>query len=195
MRLSGRRLLLALLALCALTVAVLIAVLPRNEARPRVELVAGRPAPALVGSAVRGGEISLDRLRGHIVLVSFLNSRAEATVEGDPSRAQIVFLRSMQRQHERLGLRVIVVDAAELAGAGRPSGNDLVNYTYDWNLDRAIAVLRDDGTLARRFGVERAPTTFLIGRDGVVHERWDGFVPAARLDLSIRRLEGRSATN
>src|SRR5436305_4084648 len=142
MRLPGRRVLLALLALAASTGAVLPTLLLHNEDVARVE--AGTPAPALTGSAVRGGEVSLARLRGHVVLVSFLNSRAEATPEGDPSRAQIVFLRSMQTQHGRLGLRVIVVDAAELAGAGRPSRNDLVNYTYDWNLDTAIAVLSDD---------------------------------------------------
>ena len=79
-------------------------------------------------------------------------------------------------------------------GAGTPSRNDLVNYTYDWNLDPAVAVLADDGTVARRFGVENAPTTFLIGPDGVVRRRWDGFAAAARLDLAIRRLEGRSPT-
>jgi hypothetical protein len=193
-RLPGGRVLLGLLASCALTVAVLLVVLLRNDERARVEIEAGMSAPALAGSAVRGGEISLERLRSHVVLVSFLNSRAEATAEGDPSRAQIVFLRSMQTQHERLGLRVIVVDAAELAGAGRPSRSDLVNYTYDWNLDSAIAVLRDDGTLARRFGVEQAPTTFLIGPDGVVRKRWDRFASAAQLDLSIRLLEGRFPT-
>jgi hypothetical protein len=69
-----------------------------------------------------------------------------------------------------------------------------VNYTYDWNLDPAIAVLPDDGAAARRFAVEDAPTTFLIGPDGVVRERWNGFAPAARLDLAIRRLEGRGPT-
>jgi AhpC/TSA family len=195
MRFPGRRPLLAVLALVAVVVAVLLAVLLREEGGPQVKVEAGVPAPALAGSAVRGGEVSLERLRGRIVLVSFLNSRAEATAEGDPSRAQIVFLRSMQTQHERFGLRVIVVDAAELAGAGRPSHGDLVNYTYDWNLDSAIAVLRDDGTLARRFGVEHAPTTFLIGPGGVVRRRWDGFVPAARLDFAIRVLEGRSPTD
>jgi AhpC/TSA family len=188
MSLSGRRPLLAVLALVAVTVAC-------REEQPRVEVETGMPAPALTGSAVRGGEVSLQDLRGRIVLVSFLNSRAEATAEGDPSRAQIVFLRSMETQHERLGLRVIVVDAAELAGAGRPSRNDLVNYTYDWNLDSAIAVLRDDATLAHRFGVAMAPTTFLIGPEGVVRKRWDGFAPAAQLDLSIRMLEGRSPTD
>jgi hypothetical protein len=195
MRFPGRRPLLAVLALVAVVVAVLLAVLLREEEGPRVEIDAGVPAPALADSAVRGGEVSLERLRGRVVLVSFLNSRAEATAEGDPSRAQIVFLRSMQTQHERFGLRVIVVDAAELAGAGRPSRNELVNYTYDWNLDPAIAVLRDDGAFARRFGVEDAPTTFLIGPDGMVRKRWDGFAPAAQLDFAIRVLEGRSPTD
>jgi hypothetical protein len=180
--------LLAFLALVALTVAC-------GEEQLRVKVETGMPAPALTGSAVRGGEVNLGHLRGRIVLVSFLNSRAEATAEGDPSRAQIVFLRSMQTQHKRLGLRVIVVDAAELAGAGSPSRNDLVNYTYDWNLDSAIAVLRDDGTLARRFGVEQVPTTFLIGPKGVVRKRWDGFAPATQLDFAIRVLEGRGPTD
>jgi hypothetical protein len=192
MRLPDRRLLLAVLALVVI-VTVPVALLLREEEETQVE--AGAPAPELLGQAVRGGEVSLERLRGHVVLVSFLNSRAEATADGDPSRAQIVFLRSMQTQHARFGLRVIVVDAAELAGADRPSRNELVNYTYDWNLDPAIAVLGDDGTRARRFAVESAPTTFLIGPDGIVDQRWDGFVPAARLDLSIRRLEGRGPTD
>jgi hypothetical protein len=193
MRRTDRKLLLALVAVAAVMVAVPLALLLRTEEQPQAEV--GASAPALAGSPVRGGEVSLERLRGHVVLLSFLNSRGEATPEGDPSRAQIVFLRSMQTQHARFGLRVIIVDAAELAGAGRPSRNELVNYTYDWNLDPAIAVLRDDGTRARRFAVENAPTTFLIGPDGVLHARWDGFVPAAQLDLSIRQLEGRTPTD
>jgi cytochrome c biogenesis protein CcmG, thiol:disulfide interchange protein DsbE len=159
------------------------------EASARVE--PGTPAPALAGAAVRGGSVSLQRLRGHVVVMSFLNSRAAI---GDPSRAQVVFLRSMQRQHARYGLRIVVVDAAKVSGAGTPSRNDLVNYTYDLNVQPPVAVLRDDGTLARRFGVDAAPTTFLIGRRGRVAERWDAFVPAAQLDFAIRRLEGRSAT-
>jgi hypothetical protein len=191
MRLPDRRLLLALLASVVIVALLLVLLLHKEEPS---HLEAGAHAPDLAGRAVRGGDVSLDRLHGHLVLLSFLNSRADATPEGDPSRAQIVFLRSMQRQHARFGLRVIVVDAAELAGAGKPSWNDLVNYTYDWNLDPAIAVLPDDGTQARRFAVKNAPTTFLIGPDGVVRERWDGFAPAARLDLAIRRLEGRGPT-
>ena len=193
----GRRKLLLVLVLvlvpAAAIAAISVAALRGTETRPRLGV--GAPAPALAANAVRGGRVSLARLRGYVIVLSFLNSRAEATPDGDPSRAQIVFLRSMHTQHERLGLRVIVVDAAELAGAGRPSRSDLVNYTYDWNLDPAIAVVADDGSFARRFGVEHVPTTFLIGPDGAVRERWDGFVPAAQLDLAIRGLEGRNPTD
>jgi cytochrome oxidase Cu insertion factor (SCO1/SenC/PrrC family) len=178
--------------LAAAIAAISVAALGRSDKQARLG-VGGR-APALAADAVRGGRITLDRVRGHVVLLSFLSSQAEATAAGDPSRAQIVFLRSMRRQHARFGLRVIVVDASELAGARRPSRNDLVNYTYDWDLDRTIAVVGDDGSFARSYDVDEAPTTFLVGPDGVVRERWDGFAPAARLDLAIRRAEGRSPT-
>ena len=193
MRLPDHKFPLVLVAVAVSIVTVALAFTVGNEEQPQAEV--GAPAPALAGSAIRGGEVSLELLRGHVVLLSFLNSRAEATPDGDSSRAQMVFLRSMQAQHARFGLRVIVVDAAELAGAERPSRNELVNYTYDWNLDPAITVLADDGTLARRFAVEQAPTTFLIGPERVMHERWDGFVPVAQLDLAIRLLEGRSPTD
>jgi hypothetical protein len=192
LRLRDRRLLLALVAGAVGLITVTLVLLLHKQEQPRVEI--GALAPALAGSAVRGGDVTLARLRGHVVLLSFLNFRAESTPEGDPSRAQIVFLRSMQTQHARFGLRLIVVDAAEIAGRGQPTWNELVNDTYDWNLDPAIAVPPDDGTLVHRFGVDQVPTTFLIGPDGVVRERWDGFVPAAELDLPIRALEGRSAT-
>jgi hypothetical protein len=193
MRFRGRPFLLALLVLAAAAATVSLVALRRDDGPPR--LAVGGAAPPLDGSAVRGGRVSAERLRGEIVLLSFLNARAEAKTEGEPSRAQIVFLRSMQRQHARFGLRVVIVDASKLAGTGRPSRSDLVNYTYDWNLAPAVAVLPDDGSLARRFAVEHVPTTFLIGRRGVVRDRWTGFVPAARLDFAIRRLEDRSPTD
>jgi hypothetical protein len=193
MRIRDRKPLLAVVAVAAVAAVVLLVLLVGDEEKPPVP--AERTAPPLAGTAVRGGRVSLERLRGHAVLVSFLNTRADATLRNDPSRAQTVFLRSMQTQHARFGLRVIIVDAAEVAGAGRPSRNELVNYTYDWNLDRAIALLADDGSLARRFSVRRAPTTFLIDQDGALRRRWNGFAGAAELDFAIRSLEGRSPTD
>ena len=179
MNLSRRTVALIVVAAVAAIVGVMIGLLLPNGRQRRTEI-----APALAGPSVRGGDVNLARLRGHVVLLSFLDLRAD-TSQNEESRSQVVFLRSMRTQHTRFGLRIILVDTA------RQSRNELVNDTYDWNLDPAIAVLADDGTLTRRFGVHRAPTTFLIGRNGVVRRRWDGFAAAAQLDLAIRALEGR----
>lgn len=169
-------------AVAAAVVVVVLVLRSDNGAQRRVGV--GMRAPAFAETAVRGGTVSLARLRGHVVLVSFLDIRAD-TSANEPSRAQIVFLRSMHTQHMRFGLRVVVVDTA------KQTHDELVNDTYDWSLDPAIAVLGDSGTLARRFGVQRTPTTFVIGRDGVVRSRWDGFAAAAQLDFALRKLEGR----
>src|ERR671930_341300 len=126
----------------AAIVAVSVVLVLRKREQRTVEL--GAPAPALAVTAVRGGEVNLTRFRGHVVLLSFLDLRAD-TNANQPSRAQIVFLRSMHTQHSRFGLRIVVVDTA------RQNHDELVNDTYDWNLGRTMAVLGDDGRLARRF--------------------------------------------
>jgi AhpC/TSA family len=184
--LSHRRLTIVVVAGTAAAVVAVVLALQLDNGKPRT-VEAGTRAPGLARSAVRGGEVSLARLRGHVVLLSFVDLRAD-TNANEPSRAQIVFLRSMQTQHATFGLRVVLVDAA------KQSRNELVNDTYDWDLDPAIAVLADDGTLNHRFGVNRLPTTFLVGRRGVVRRRWDGFVPAVQLDFAVRALEGRGPT-
>lgn len=155
-------------------------------------VAAGEPAPKLSGNPVRGGEVDLRRLSGHIVLLSFLNFRAQTAGSDDTSLSQSTFLRSMETQHARLGLRTMIVDATAVAGAGRLSPTEVLNWTYNWNIARPTAVLPDeDGRIARRFGVTETPTTFVIDQHGTVNRRWDGFVIVADLDFAIRRLERR----
>jgi peroxiredoxin len=156
------------------------------------QLGTGEPAPEFPGKPVRGGAVDLQRLRGHIVLFSFLNFHAQTAQSDDRSLSQSTFLRSMETQHARLGLRTIVVDGTEVAGAGRLSRTDVLNWTYNWNLAPPIAVLPDeDGTIARRFAVTATPTTFLIDQHGTVNRRWDDFASGAELDFAIRALERR----
>lgn len=178
--------------MAAAVVAVVVSVLVLSTGTER-PLRTGEPAPELSGKALRGGEIDLKRLRGRIVVLSFLNFRAQTSGNGDTSLSQNTFLRSMETQHARFGLRTIIIDATKVAGAGRLSRTDILNWTYNWNIAPPIAVLPDeDGAIARRFGVTKTPTTFVIDQDGIVRKRWDGFVIVANLDFAIRALEGRS---
>jgi len=162
-------------------------VMPPPRAQHRAPLFT-RPLASL-----KAGTFSLARQRGHPVLLSFLNTQAEATVSNDPSRAEIVFIKSMNTQNRRSGLRTVIVDAADAAGTSPPSRDALVNFTFDWALGPSIAVVGDeDGSLERAYGVTKAPTTFLIDKRGIIRRRWDGFALAAQLDFAIRPLVGRS---
>ncbi len=172
-----------------MAVVALVLVLRTGNEQP---LGTGEPAPELSGRAVRGGEVDLRRLRGHILLLSFLNFRAQTSGSDDTSLSQSTFLRSVETQHARFGLHAIIVDATYVAGAGLLSRTDVLNWTYNWNIAPPLAVLPDeDGTIARRYGVTETPTTFVIDRHGIVNRRWDGFVIVADLDFAIRALEGR----
>jgi len=144
-------------------------------------------APSFSRTAVNPGLglVSPAAGRGHAVLLSFLDVTA-APAPGQPSRGQLVIVKSMDTQSEKYGLRTIIVDA----GRARPSA--LVNSVYDWSLPRSIALVADgDGSLARAYGVNRAPTTFLIDSHGRIARRFDGLVGSAQLDFAIRRATGR----
>jgi peroxiredoxin len=154
----------------------------------------GTSAPDFTLQAVRGGEYDLQNLLEQPVLLSFINTQATGgSATSDPSRAQIVFLKSMQEQYGSKGLVVLIVDAARLATGKQPSQNQLINFTYDWQLEH-IPVLDDpDSAVARSYAVKSTPATFLIGADGIIQQRWDGFASASQLALSIDALPGAPA--
>jgi peroxiredoxin len=159
-----------------------------------VTLEPGSSAPDFSLPIVRGGSFQLVDFSGQVILLSFINTQAEATsATADPSRAQIVFLKSMREQYGLKGLVVLIVDAARIATGKQPSQDQLINFIYDWQL-ADIPVLDDsDGLVARSYAVKSPPATFLIGADGIIQQRWDGFASASQLALSIEALMGASA--
>ena len=159
-----------------------------------VTLEPGATAPDFSLPIVRGGSFRLADHAGEVVLLSFINTQAEATsATSDPSRAQIVFLKSMREQYGPKDLIVLIVDVAHVATGRQPSQDQLINFTYDWQLDN-IPVLDDsEGSVATSYAVKSAPATFLISADGIIQQRWDTFASASQLALSIEALVGAPA--
>jgi peroxiredoxin len=185
-------------ALVLLVGVAVVAGLRRSDHRSRAPqpLAVHEAAPDFTSSraSLQGGAFSLRSARGHPLLLSFLNT--QATSAGDPSRPQIVFLKSMNTQNHPYGLWTVIVDESTLAGLSAPSRSTLVNFTFDWALDRSIAVVGDgSGSIERAYGVTKVPTTFLIDKHGIVRRRWNGFALAAQLDFAIRPLVGRAVVD
>jgi peroxiredoxin len=169
---------------------LLLALLPACAANepppPAPALAIGAPAPALTLGAVRGEAEPLVQLN-ELTLLGFISPGAATSDSAQASRSQIVFLKSMAEQYTDQGLRVVIVASATPAQPARLTESELLNFSYDWALD-AIPLLvdSDEAEAARAYGVGQLPTTFLIGPDGLVVQRWDGYASAAQLALAIQ---------
>jgi len=160
----------------------------QKPARTQEHLQPGTAAPDFQLNAVRGGTVHLADYAGCVVLLSFISTRSDtsSSSSSDPSSSQVVFLESMQQQYNSKGLRIIIVDATALLTGQHPDQDTLLNYTYNVNLD-AIPLADDpDGATAQNYGVTSVPTTFMIGQDGLVNQRWSGLVSSSQLAFSVQ---------
>jgi peroxiredoxin len=128
-------------------------------------------------NAIRGGIYHLKELFGQATLLSILDTQAPI------SRKQIVFLRSMYQQFKAKGLKVVII-----AADTRSNPSDLINFTYDWQLD-SIPVLVGNSSVFNGwlFANRRTPTTYLISVEGKTQQRWDGLVLPFQLALAIQK--------
>jgi len=180
--------------LAALVITITIIFISNANSAPSItDLKPGMSAPSFQLDSVRGDSFSSLELNGQTVLVSFINTQADPTSENaDPSRSQIVFLKSMQEQYGDKSVKVLIVDASQLLSGELIHPNDLLNFTYDWSLDDRILVLMDDedSTTARKYGVSQLPATFLIDSNNMIIQRWDGYASASQLSFALQELVG-----
>jgi len=159
---------------------------PLAISQATVPVESGASAPDLRLSLAQGGAFDLAQQRGHLLLLSFLQTQPDTVA--NTSRDQAVVLVSMSQQYNSRGVEVAIVDASALVSGTPASASALVNVVYDWNLG-AVQLLRDDALMASRlYGIQKLPTTFLIDAAGVVRQRWDGFVSSSQAASAVQAL-------
>lgn len=154
--------------------------------------VAGATAPDFAATDVRGAVHSLGEMKDKVILLSFLEVQAPAgSQEAQPSRAQITFLKSMHTQYAPKGLVMLLVDGSRLRSGAGADRDALYNATFNWNLGD-LPVIDDDQkeSLTSKYGVTALPTTFLIGGDGRIVERWEGVASTPQLSRRLQELIG-----
>jgi len=142
----------------AACVLALFAVLPATAAESR-----GQAASDFALKSLSGANVRLSEHRGEVVLVNFW-----ATWCG-PCRQEMPLLNQIYQRYHGVGLELLGVNIDDTGGRA----TDMAR-----TLGIGFPVLFDDSkTVSRQYQVNTMPTTLLIGRDGTVRYRHEGYQP------------------
>ena len=121
------------------------------------------PAPAYAAATLDGsGELSLDDLRGEVVLLNGWATWCQ------PCREEMPLLQQLQDEYGDQGLRVVGVSIDRGEAAGK-----IEQFAADTGV--TFTLLHDPrNAFSRTFRTTGVPETLLIGRDGDVLYRWKG---------------------
>ena len=120
------------------------------------------PKPQPLAPELAVARLDWKAMRGHYVLVAFLDSSTD-------SRGEAVVLRSAAAQYGRRILKTVAISPAPVP--------------VEWSLKGVQALT---GPLPKG----KAPLTFLIDPYGQVLYRWAGYAPAKEIVFAIRKLCG-----
>ncbi len=124
---------------------------------------AGKRAPEVEGPNVDGKTARLSDYRGRVVLVDFWATWCPPCKDTMPMYQKLYAARAKD------GFVVIAISEDETA-------TDISSFGASRGL--TYPIWRDANRAAyNAFGVYEMPAAFLIGRDGRIVRRWDGFIP------------------
>lgn len=151
-----------------------------------VEKVAEQSRPSLTGTpqavapnfdlvALDGRAVSLEDLRGKVVLLNFWATWCP------PCKAEMPDLEALYREYGDARDFVVV-------GANAQEGAELVAAFAE---ERALTfpiLLDSDGTAMAQYGVRPLPTTFIIDREGYIRDAWNGQIAREAMLARLARV-------
>ena len=133
----------------------------------------GRPAPDFALAALDGAPWSLLQLRGSVVLLKFWPSCCE------PCRRELPQLQRLHEWHSADGLVVL--------GASDEDPGRVRQYLDELGI--GYPSLRDvDGSVMQSYRIHAIPTSLIIGRDGRLLKRMEGYTPAGAFEKALKPL-------
>ena len=142
---------------------------PEREPYP----VAGSQAPDFTLAASNGMSWNLARLRGSVVLVNFWASWCE------PCRQELPQLQQLHERYSDDGLVVLGISDEDPGKAQQYLDGRGISYP---------SLHDDDGNAMQSYQVNAIPTSLIIGRDGQLLLRMEGYTPNSVLEKVLKPL-------
>ena len=135
----------------------------RPPSEPVKVAALGDPAPGFQLEDTAGNKVSLESLRGKVVLVNFWATWCP------PCRAEMP---SMEKLNEAMAGEDFVMLAINVEENGRTSVPEFLNKT-----PHAFPILYDDqGIVQELYGVYKFPESFVIRKDGIIDDKVIGAI-------------------
>jgi cytochrome c biogenesis protein CcmG, thiol:disulfide interchange protein DsbE len=147
-----------------------------GQAQPRAGVQVGMIAPAFTLRALDSQAVSLSSQRGNVVLLNLWASWCS------PCRAEMPGINRIFTRYRDAGFVVLAVNAT--------SQDDEVNArSFVQSLGLTFPVLLDhNGSTGATYRLRSLPTSYFIGRDGVIREVVVGSMTEAMLEARVKRL-------
>jgi peroxiredoxin len=136
----------------------------------------GEKAPDFTGKTLSGKNVKLSELRGRTVLINFWGTWCA------PCKEELPYFNRLYGKYRGIGLEILAVNIDKVVSqAARMSGN--LGLTFPVVLDPA-------GDLSDLYRIRSMPTTFVVGKDGMIRYVHWGFGPndPSRYESEIKSL-------
>lgn len=153
------------------------AIVPVGPRERPVAPEVGALAPPIELQSLDNNHFSLLALRGNPVIVNFWATWCA------PCIAETPMLQAVYESYQVNGLRIVGIDVRE-SPAEVKAWQAKFGITYDLVIDR-------DGRLSNLYRVRGLPSTYFIGRDGIIREIVRGPLDSSGLVSRIRDLLGK----
>jgi peroxiredoxin len=148
--------------------------LPGGPASPATATAPGHHAPDFMLTDLQGHNVRLSDLRGKAVVLNFWATWCP------PCKQEIPWFVDLQKRYSGQGLQIVGVSMDD----GDPK--DVVKFAAENSINYPILIGQDK--VADEYGgIEYLPTTFYIGRNGVVVDRVFGQAGREEIEQDIQR--------
>ncbi len=152
-----------------------------DRARYEVEnLLPGKPAPAVTARTTQGDTLSLDALRGYLVVLEFYHPRDEVYQQQIPTRNTLY----EATRTDSVAFVSVSLEPDSLLNRAFFDGRTLPGQ-------HVIAPEGSDSEIAMQYNVASLPVRYLIGRDGHIVDTYPGSTFFAMQDAITERLSER----
>jgi thiol-disulfide isomerase/thioredoxin len=134
----------------------------------------GSPAPDFTLKTPEGAPVQLSQLKGKPVFVNFW-----ATWCG-PCREEMPAMQELYERYADQGLVILAINMEEDAARVQRWINE-GGSTFTFVLD-------SDGEQVKRYNVNAAPTSYFVGRDGVIRDLKLGQISRAEMQAKVEKL-------